>query len=334
MPRLRQAWPRRAFLRAAGLAAVAPLLAPNARAQPAWPARTVRIVVPSPPGSGIDMLARMLAQRLAPAWGQAVVVDNRAGANSLIGAEAVAHAAPDGYTLLFASDVTFTLNPHLYRKLPYDPLRDFVPVVQVATFRQVLVAHPSLNARTLADVIAAARARPGMVSYASFGVGSTAHLLSELLARQAGIDLLHVPYKGIGPAVAAVVAGEAMLTWAGVYSTAAHVRAERLRGIAIAAPRRSPLLPDVPSAAEAGYPILDLTSWFGLFAPAATPSAIVARVQRDVAHVLADAQVDAQELRARGYESGTLAGAAFAARIRQELEARAALVRIADARLD
>lgn len=294
----------------------------------------MRIVVPSPPGSGIDAVARMLAQRLATRWRQPVVVDNRPGANSLIGAEAVARAPGDGYTLLFASDGTFTLNPHLYAKLPYDPLHDFTPIAQIATFRQLLVTNPALGARTLAQVIAAAKARPGQVTYASFGVGSSAHLMGEMLRAQAHVDLLHVPYKGLGQAVAAVAAGEAMLTFAGVYSTQAHIKAGRLEGIAIAAPRRTPFLPDVPTFAEAGYPALDFVLWFGLFAPAATPTAITAQIERAVGEVLADPQVREHELLAKGYEPGALVGDAFARHVRRELAERAAVVAAAGARLD
>jgi tripartite-type tricarboxylate transporter receptor subunit TctC len=325
---------RRRVLRALACLAAGALACPGAYAQDGWPARTVRIVVPSPAGSGIDAVARLLAQRLSLAWNQPVVVDNRPGANSLIGTESVAHAAADGYTLLFASDATFTLNPHLYDKLPYDPVRDFAPIAQIVTFRQLLVASPELKASRLSEVIAAAKAEPGRVTYASFGVGSSSHLLSELLRQQARIDLLHVPYKGLGQAVSAVVAGEALLTWAGVYSTEAHVKAGRLQAIAIAAPRRSPFLPDVPTFAELGYPAIDYVPWFGLFAPAATPRAVVDRVQRDVAHVLATPEVRDKELLAKGYEPGSLATDAFAAHIGRELRERAELVKASGARLD
>ena len=242
----------------------------------------MRIVVPSPAGSGLDSLARALAQRLGERWGEAVVIDNKPGASSIIGTEFVARAQPDGYTLLLTSDPIFTVNPHLFAKLPYDPLRDFAPIAQIATFNQLLVAHPSLRAGSLAELIAIARARPGEVTYASFGSGSTAHLLSELLRREAGIDLLHVPYKGLAQSVAAVQTGEAMLTWAGVSSTQPHVQAGRMTALAIAAPRRSPFMPGVPTMKELGYPAFDYEVWYGLFAPAETPRALVLRIHRDV----------------------------------------------------
>lgn len=299
-----------------------------------WPARTVTLVVPSPPGSGIDAVARMLAQHLAATWRQPVVVANRPGANSLVGAEAVARAAPDGYTLLFASDSTFTVNPHLYASLPYDPLRDFVAVAQVATFHQLLVAHPGAGADSLPALIATARAQPGTLTYASFGTGSAAHLLSELLRREAALDLLHVPYKGLAQAVAAVVAGEATLTWAGVYSTEAHVRAGRLRALAVAAPVRSPFLPDVPTFAELGYPAIRYTLWYGLFAPAATPRALVDRMHGDVAALLADPDIARRELRAHGYEPSSLTPAQFGDALRREHAARAILVERSGARAE
>lgn len=328
---------RRAFaaaaLAVAAAAAPAQSPAPAAGGEP-WPARTVRIVVPSPGGTGIDAVARMLAQRLAQRWAMPVIVDNRPGANSLVGTELVARAAPDGHTLLFASDSTFTVNPHLYARLPYDPLRDFAPIAQIVTFHQLLVAHPSLDAPTLAQLIARARTQPGQVTYASFGVGSSSHLLTELLRGETRTELLHVPYKGIGPAVAAVLAGEAMLTWAGVYSTQAHVEAGRLRALGIAAPARTPIMPAVPTFAELGYPAIDYTLWFGLFAPAGTPQPLVGRIARDVGGILADPAVAERELRAKGYEPSDLVTDRFAAHLQREYANRAALVKLSGARAE
>lgn len=329
---IRRALAAAALAAAAGAAAAQATL--PAAAGESWPARTVRIVVPSPGGTGIDAVARMLAQRLAQLWAAPVIVDNRPGANSLVGTEFVARAAPDGHTLLFASDSTFTVNPHLYARLPYDPLADFAPVAQVVTFHQLLVAHPSFGAATVPQFVARARAQPGQVTYASFGVGSSSHLLSELLRSETHTELLHVPYKGLGPAVAAVLAGEAMLTWAGVYSTQAHVEAGRLRALALAAPARSPFLPAVPTFAELGYPAIDYTLWFGLFAPAATPRPVVARIARDVAGILADPEVVERELRARGYEPSDLIVDRFAAHVRREYATRASLVKLSGARAE
>jgi tripartite-type tricarboxylate transporter receptor subunit TctC len=301
--------------------------APAAAQSDAWPQRTVRLVVPSPGGGGIDLLARMLSQRLAPVWGRPVVVENRPGANSIIGAMEVARAAPDGHTLLLASDAVFTLNPHLYADLPYDPLKDFAPVTQLVTFLQCLVAHPSAQAATLAELVAVARSKPGSLSYSSAGTGSASQLLSELLARKYDIELLHVPYKGFAPAVSAVVSGEVQLSWAGVLSVRSHVAAGRLRAIGFSSPQRSPLMPDVPTLAEQGASELVLLQWFGLFAPAATPAAVVERLHRDVAQLAAQPEVRDAEMLARGYEPTLLAPASFAALLRRELDERGALVR-------
>ena len=276
----------------------------------------------------------MLAQRLAAKWGESVVVENRPGANSIIGTEAVARAAPDGYTLLFASDSTFTVNPHLYTKLPYDALRDFAPIAQIVTFHQLLVAHPSTGTRAFTELVALARAKPGYVTYASFGTGSASHLLSSLLMSQTRTDMLHVPYKGIAQAVAAVLAGESMVTWAGVYSTQAHVKAGRLQALVIAARERAVSLPDVPTFAELGYPDIDYTLWFGLFAPAATPRPLVERIYQDVARILADPEVRDRELRTKAYEPSGLAPDTFADHLRREFSARAELVKLSGAKVD
>jgi tripartite-type tricarboxylate transporter receptor subunit TctC len=305
----------------------APAQTPAAAMPEPWPARTVRLVVPSPGGSGIDAVARMLAQRLSAQWGEPVIVDNRPGANSIIGTELVVRAAPDGHTLLFASDATFTVHPHLYANLPYDPLRDLAPITRIVTFHQLLVAHPSVDARNLAELVTLARKQPERITYASFGAGSAPHLLSEMLKAETRIDLLHVPYKGLPQAVAAVLSGEAMLTWAGVYSTQSQIAGGKLNPIGIAAPRRSALLPDVPTFAELGYPALEYTFWFGLFAPAATPPALVERIQRDVARILADPQVRERELLARAYEPSGIAPRQFAEQIRREAAALGAVVK-------
>ncbi len=304
---------------------------PGNASEQSWPERSVRLVVPSPGGSGIDVIARVLAQRLTVEWGKPVIVDNRAGANSIIGAEAVARSAPDGHTLLFASDSTFTLNPHIYAKLPYDPIADFRPVLQIVTFHQLLVAHPSLGVTTLGELIARAKARPAVITYASWGAGSQGHLLSELLKYRASIDLLHVPYKGFAPAVAAVVAGETMLTWAGIFSTQALVRAGRLKALGVAGPKRNVFLPEVPTFAELGMPEIDYTAWFGVFAPAGTSADLVARLSGDFAALLRDPEVRDKELLSKAYEPSGIGPREFSALIVRELAQRAAMVRISGA---
>ncbi len=294
-----------------------------------WPEKAVRFVVPSPAGSGIDVVARAFAQRLATEWGRPVTIENRAGANSIIGTEHVARSAPDGYTLLFASDSTFTLNPHIYARLPYDPVADFKPLIQVATFHQLLVAHPLLKTDTLGELVARAKSAPGTITYASWGAGSQGHLLSELLKRRSDIDLLHVPYKGFAPALAAVVAGETNLTWAGVFSAAPLAKAGRIRALGVAGPARSNFLPDVPTFAELGLPEVDYTLWFGFFAPAALRDELAARIAADIGRLLQDPQMRRDELIARGYEPSGAGPREFPGIIAAELQRRAVIARIA-----
>lgn len=309
----------------------------SAFAQPVpetWPQQPVVLVVPSPSGAGIDLVARALAERLASRWGQPVVVTNKPGANSIIGTQFVVNAAPDGYTLLFTSDAPVTINPHLYAKLPYDPLRDLVPVTQVTTFHQLLVAHRSLPARSMAGLVAAAKASPGAFTYASFGIGSSVHLLAELLKKEADIDLLHIPYKGLPQAIGAVASGESTLTFAGVYSTLPHIRSGAMVPLAFASDRRSPFLPEVPTFAELGFPTLLYTVWYGVMAPAGTPRTVVERIHGDIAAIIGERAFRDKELLARGYAPAALAPAEFEQYIRREHAERAALVGHARARAE
>ena len=220
----------------------------------AWPTKPVRIVVAYPPGGGIDVLARQLADKLTPAWGQPVVVENRPGANTIVATDAVAKSAADGHTILMTTDATFSINPHLYAKLPYDAQRDFTPVTMLVLLHQLLVAHPSLPANSLSELISLAKQKPGAINYASYGSGSQPHLAGEMLKKKAGIDLVHVPYKGISLAVPAVIAGEVQLTFAGIATSMPQLKAGRIKAIAIGGKARSPLLPQVPTFAELGYP--------------------------------------------------------------------------------
>src|SRR2546421_1850074 len=230
--------------------------------------KPVRIVVAYPPGGGIDVMGRQIAEKLTAAWGQPVVVDNRPGANTILAAEAVARAAPDGSTVLLTTDATFSINPHLYAKLPYDAERDFIPVTMVVLLQQLLVANPSLPANSLAELVRLAKDKPGAINYASYGSGSQPHLSGEMLKYKAGIDLVHVPYKGISLAVPAVIAGEVQLTFAGIASSMGPLKSGRIKPLAIGGDKRSPLLPEVPTLRELRYPEVETHAWFGLFLPA------------------------------------------------------------------
>jgi tripartite-type tricarboxylate transporter receptor subunit TctC len=309
------------------------LVAAAAHAQ-SWPSRTVRLVVPLPPGSGSDLLARAFSQRLHDLWRQPVVVDNRPGGNFIIGTDAVAKADPDGHTLLFAIDTSFTVNPHLYRKLPYDPFKDFAPVVHLTQFPVILVANPSLPAADVAELIALAKKQPGHIAYSSIGAGSQMHLLSAMLANKAGIDLLHVPYKGIAAMTTAVLAGEVQLTWVGVFTARPHVRGGRLKALGASGALRSEYMPEVPTLAELGYPDVQMPVWYGLLAPAGTPSAIVERIHGDVTRIMAEPEFREKEMISKGYEPTGYGPKEFAELMKRESEARAEMVRISGARLE
>jgi len=301
-----------------------------ADAQP-WPAKPVRIVVAYPPGGGIDILARQLADKLALPWGQPVIVENRPGANTILAADLVAKAA-DGHTVLMTSDGTFSINPHVYAKLPYDPQRDFLPVTLLVVLQQLLIANPSLPANNLAELIALAKARPGSINYASYGSGSQPHLSGEMLKYKAGIDLVHVPYKGISLAVPAVMAGEVQLTFSGIATCLALVKSGRVKPIAIGGARRSPLLPEVPTFSELGYPDVETHAWFGLFLPAGAPREAVTRLYQDTGKILDEPEFRRKQLIEKGYEVVGSSPEEFTAYLKRDSASRARAVRISGAR--
>src|SRR5512145_1656525 len=281
----------------------------------AWPTKPVRLIVAYPPGGGIDVLARQLADKLSPAWGQPVVVENRPGANTIVATDAVAKSGADGHTVLMTTDATFSINPHLYAKLAYDAERDFTPVTMLVLLQQLLVAHPALPANTLQDLIKLAKAKPGAINYASYGSGSQPHLSGEMLKNKAGIDLVHVPYKGISLAVPAVMAGEVQLTFAGIATSTAPLKAGRIKALAIGGSARSPLFPQVPTFAELGYPEVETHAWFGLFVPAGSPPEAIARIHRDAKGVLDEPDFRQKQLIDRGYDVVGSDPQAFAAYI-------------------
>src|SRR5918911_1459080 len=283
-----------------------------------WPTKPVRIVVAYPPGGGIDVMARQLAEKLTGMWGQPVIVENRPGANTILATETVAKSAPDGTTVLLTTDATFSINPHLYAKLPFDTQRDFIPVTMLVLLQQLLVAHPSLPANTLEELIALAKAKPGTINYASYGSGSQPHLSGEMLKYKAGIDLVHVPYKGISLAVPAVMAGEVQLTFAGIATSLPQLKAGRIKALAIGGIKRSPLLPEVPTFAELGYPEVETHAWFGLFVPAGSPGEALERIYRDTKKILEQPDFRQKQLVDKGYDVVASSPHDFAAYIRTD----------------
>ena len=259
----------------------------RAIAQGGYPDRPLRLIVPFPPGGTVDLIARIVAERIAPGLGQTVVVDNRAGAGGAIGADAVARAAPDGYTILQGTGSTHGTNPAVNKKLPYDPIKDFDPIVMIARTPYILVAHPAIAANTVRELVALAKAQPGKINFASYGSGSSNHLAAELFKAMAGIDLVHVPYKGAAPAVAAIVAGEVQVIFDVVGTSGQHIKAGKMKLLGVGSPQRSPVAPDAPTLAESGVTGFDAGTFFGLFAPAGTPRVIVDRLNREVVKVLA-----------------------------------------------
>ena len=258
-----------------------------------YPAKPIRVVAPFPPGGGTDLFARAVAQKLTLVWGQQVVVDNRSGAGGMIGSEIVARAIPDGYTLLITSSSTHAISPHLTRKPLYDPLRDFTPVMLIASAPNVLVVHPSVPARSVKELIALAKARPGAINYASNGSGTLSHLTGELFKLQARIDMVHIPYKGGPPAVIDLVAGQVSVLFAALPTVLPQTRAGKLRAVAVTGDKRVEAIKDVPTVAQT-LPGFESSQWWGMFAPPGTATELVEKLNAEVARFLGDADVKAR----------------------------------------
>ncbi len=290
-----------------------------------WPSRPIRMVVPLSPGGFADVPGRILAARLSSSLGYNVFVENRPGAGGTIGADFVAKSAPDGYTLLFTG-TPHVISAWIYKKLPYDPLKDFEPVALVASGPYVLVVNPQLPVHSIRELVAAAKAQPGKIDYASSGNGSAQHLVSALFASMAGIELNHVPYKGSGPAMQDLLGGQVKVSFAGIPNVLPHVKAGRLRALAVSTPQRSPDLPDVPTAAEAGVPGYQATLWLNLAAPAGTPGEIVQRLYAETAKALQDAELQ-QSFRAAGVEASPMSPQELAGFMRAEYEKWGKVVR-------
>ena len=297
--------------------AAALIATPPVSAQP-YPSKPVKLIVPFPPGGTADILARLLGEKLSASLGQQVVAENRAGAAGGIGAAAAAKAPADGYTLFMGTTGTQTINPAVNPKLAYDPLKDFAPVSNFAASPFALVVHPGLPAKSVRELVALAKERPGKLSYASFGSGSSAHMTGVMFASRAGVEIVHVPYKGAGPALTDVVGGHVHMMFTLLPSVMSQVRAGSLRALAVASAKRDPSLPEVPTFIESGMAEFLSDSWYGVFAPAGTPPEVVSRLNAEVQKVLALPEVR-QRLATEGAEPMGNAPEAFAAQVRRDL---------------
>jgi len=298
-----------------------------------YPDKPVRLIVPFSAGSAVDTLARIPAQKLSELWGHQVVVDNRVGANGIIGTEAAAKAPADGYTLVLANDAGLATSPALYPKLPYDPLRDFAPIALAASIPVVLVVNASFPPSSVKDLVSEAKANPGKIHYASGGNGSAQHLPMEMFKLTSGIDLVHVPYKGLGPAFNDVVSGQIPVMFAGMSNVFPHVKSGRIRALAIGSAKRSGAMPDVPTMQEAGVAGFDYAAWAGFLAPTGTPQAIIAKVNSDLAKVLVVPEVH-DKLAALGFEVSPGTPQEFGAKIEREIAKVAKVVKEAGIRAD
>ena len=290
----------------------------SAQAQSDYPARPVKIVVPSPPSGGTDIIGRVLAQHFSKAFGQQFFVENKPGAGNMIGIESVARSAGDGYTLLMVAS-TLALNSVLYKKVSYDPVRDFAPITLAATAPNIFIVNPSVPAKTLAELIALARAKPGQLSYGTPGVGTSPHMSTELMKSMAGIDLQHVPYKGTAPALTDVIGGQICCMFSNALTALPHIQSGRVRALAVSGPKRLGAAPEIPTVAEAGVPGYAAMQWYGLVAPAGTPAAVVSRLNGEALKALKSDEMR-RRLAADGAEPVGTSPAEFGAFLKSELE--------------
>ncbi|RYX91024.1 MAG: tripartite tricarboxylate transporter substrate binding protein [Comamonadaceae bacterium] len=314
------------------LLATVSLAAPGAHAQ-AWPTKPIRLVVPFPPGGATDLVARTVGERLQARLGQPVIVDNRPGASTLIGADMVAKAPADGYTLLVSGSSTYSVVPALKERMPYDPKKSLLPLALVARAPLVLVAGPATGVKTLQELLALAKAKPGSISYATFGSGSAPHLAGEMLAQEAGITMLAVPYKGSSQAAMAVVGGEIAIAIDTIASAGPHIKSGKLHALAIVDSQRSSALPDVPTLAEQHLPKASFDGWYGIAAPANLPPAVVQVLAREIAAIMALPEVK-EKFKASGLEPVFLDGAAFSAKMQAEVTSYAAVGKRANIVID
>jgi tripartite-type tricarboxylate transporter receptor subunit TctC len=298
-----------------------------------FPSRTVKLVVPFPPGGPLDATGRAIAQKLTEAWGQSVIVENKPGAGGNIGADYVAKSAPDGYTVVMGALSTHAVNPSLYPKMPFDAQRDFAPITLVAITPNVLVVNPSLPVHSVKELIAYAKANPGNLSFGSGSIGSAGHLAGELFKVDAGVDMVHVPYKGAAPAMQGLLAGDTQLMFDNLASAMSQVKAGKLRALAVTTAERSKLVSDLPTMAEAGVPGFDISTWYGLLAPAGTPPDLIAKWNADVTKILSAPEMR-ERLATQGAEAAPDSPADFAKFIASELVKYAKIVKASGAKVD
>lgn len=305
----------RTFARCWTLALMLPLAA--AAQSGAYPSKPVRLIVPAAPGGGADFLARIVGTKLQEQTGQSFVVDNRAGASGTIAADLTAKSAPDGYTLLLGQSTSIAIAPHIYPKLPYDTLRDLKPVTLVAEVPNMVVVHPGVPVNSVKDLIALAKAKPGTLNFGSAGNGAPSHLAGEMFKAAAGVDLVHVPYKGAGPATNDLLAGQIQVMFAPMVAVMPHVKAGRLKALAVTSGKRSPAVPDLPTLAESGLKDFAIVSWFGFFVPAATPPAVVDKLHQETVKALKSPET-IERFAKEGAEPAGNTPAEFAAYVQQE----------------
>ena len=303
----------------------------HVHAQVAYPTKSIRFIAPFPPGGNTDLLARLISQKLAESWGQQVIVENRGGAGGTIGVELAARAAPDGYTLVMGHIGTFGANPTLYPKLPYDAIKDFAPITLLAMVPNGMVVHPALPVRSVRDLLAIARAKPGQVRYGSGGSGSAAHLAMVYFELLAKVKLTHIPYKGTGPAIYDLIAGQTSTMITGMAALMPHIKSGKLRVIAVGTAKRLAVLPDVPTISEAGVPGYEATQWYGILAPAATPRDIVMKLNAEMIRALRQPEVR-DRLAADGTVPVGNTPAEFGAHIKAEIARWAPVVKASGAK--
>lgn len=304
-----------------------------ARAADAYPNKTVRLIVAYPPGGIYDVLGRMIGEKLTAAFGRQVIIDNRGGAGGVIGTDLAAKAAPDGHTIILGGVAIFAIAPSLYTKLPFDPARDFAPIALVGSAKHLLALHPSVPAHSIKQLVTLARARPGQLTFGSGGNGALTHLAGELFNALARVKMVHIPYKGAAGSIPALLSGEIDMLFESVLIMQPHVKVGKLRALAVTSKERSPVMPDLPTMIEAGVPGYDVSNWFAMYAPAATPPQIVERLNTELSRILRDAEMQAR-LSAQGAEPRTSTPEDLAAFTRAEAAKWAAAVRASGAKVD